>query len=119
MNTILINLMKYWNGRLTLKSAFIFVYIPISVGWYVVKHIGKIGIPGGPMSIYHPVIIVLLIVGFTVAVYRFVGLWRCSKNTQSKLLNIGAKVLALAFFAPAFVGSALLVYGMLVYGLSS
>ena len=113
MNALIIYLLKYWNGKLPLSSAFLFVFIPVSVAWYVIKYFAKSGITDDYVSIYHPMIIFPLFMGVTISIYRFIGLWRCAKNTERKLLKIGAQIIALTFFIPSMLGATLLTYGLI------
>ena len=115
MNKLGLYLLKYWNGNLTLKEAFLYVFIPITVGWWFLKSLLKEVIPGDPVSVFSYLVVIPFLIGFSFAIYRFVGLWRCSINTNSKVLNYGAKAVALIMIIPAFLGAVLVLRAWIAF----
>jgi len=116
MSKLVTYLLQYWNGNLSLRSAFFFVFIPVSVSWHVFKSFAKTGITNDYVSIYHPMIIFVLILGGSISIYRFVGLWRCSKNTDRRILKLVSRSIALIVFTPSMIAMSLLTYS-LIYNL--
>lgn len=110
MNNLGILLLDYWKGNLTLKKAFLYVFLPLSVAWYSTKIIMQDLMGTEPMSITASSIWLVLLSGIVIGMYRFIGLWRCSKNTDSKVLNIAAKALAIYMISPALIAVSVAIY---------
>ena len=110
MKNIGLLLLQFWRGKLPLKQAFLSVFVPISIAWYLIKIVAKELVHSEAIYLFGAETLSLFLVGIVFGVYRFVGLWRCSQNTDSALFHYGAKLLALYMISPALINVATYIY---------
>jgi len=90
MNALILYLLKYWNGRLKLLQAFLHVYLPLTLAWIAVK-----AFISDPSADGMVVVLVTIVVGLILSIYKGVGLWRCANSAEKTITKYLARLVAI------------------------
>ena len=116
MNGVVVYLLRYWNGNLPLGKAFLNVFLPITILWWITKTLTSNGqelIISNQTFTTIILITIYAIFGFGTGFYRAIGLWRCSKNSNHPPSILGAKLVAGYVFIMTFIGASIALWATL------
>jgi hypothetical protein len=107
MNTLILYLLRYWNGRLKLLHAFLHVYLPLTLAWIAVK-----AVISDPFADGVVVGSITIAVGLILSIYKGVGLWRCANSAEKVITKYLARLVAIS---PLIIAISGLVIGFVAY----